>query len=101
MFSSFRRLIDVALWRANIYKSVIINSSKEMMSFSDFPPPADLPNNMHHSEVLLYLRLYAQTFNLLPHIRFQVGDLHKEEKTKIIVSALLHRRNDVLLMSCR
>ncbi|XP_030583130.1 dimethylaniline monooxygenase [N-oxide-forming] 5-like isoform X1 [Archocentrus centrarchus] len=57
--------------RANIYKSVVINSSKEMMSFSDFPPPADLPNNMHHSEILLYLRLYTQTFNLLQHIHFQ------------------------------
>uniref|UniRef100_A0A667YP74 Flavin-containing monooxygenase n=1 Tax=Myripristis murdjan TaxID=586833 RepID=A0A667YP74_9TELE len=57
--------------RANIYHSVIINSSKEMMSFSDFPPPAELPNNMHHSEVLLYLRLYAHAFNLLQHIHFQ------------------------------
>ncbi|XP_071343115.1 flavin-containing monooxygenase 5-like [Trachinotus anak] len=57
--------------RANIYQSVIINSSKEMMSFSDFPPPAELPNNMHHSEVLLYLRLYAQAFKLLQHIHFQ------------------------------
>ncbi|KAF7658377.1 hypothetical protein LDENG_00013720, partial [Lucifuga dentata] len=60
--------------RANIYQSVIINSSKEMMSFSDFPPPADFPNNMHHSEVLLYLRLYAQTFKLLQHIHFQTSD---------------------------
>lgn len=57
--------------RANIYQSVVINSSKEMIAFSDFPPPAKLPNNMHHSEVLLYLRLYAEAFQLLPHIRFQ------------------------------
>ncbi|XP_040895904.1 flavin-containing monooxygenase 5-like isoform X2 [Toxotes jaculatrix] len=57
--------------RANIYESVVINSSKEMMSFSDFPPPAEFPNNMHHSEVLLYLRLYAQAFNLLQHIQLQ------------------------------
>ncbi|XP_070688260.1 flavin-containing monooxygenase 5-like [Pempheris klunzingeri] len=56
--------------RANIYFSVIINSSKERMAFSDFPPPAELPNNMHHSEVLLYLRLYAQAFKLLQHIQF-------------------------------
>uniref|UniRef100_A0A8C4DP77 Flavin-containing monooxygenase n=1 Tax=Dicentrarchus labrax TaxID=13489 RepID=A0A8C4DP77_DICLA len=35
--------------------------SKERMAFSDFPPPAELPNNMHHSEMLQYLRLYAQT----------------------------------------
>lgn len=58
--------------RANIYRSVVINSSKEMAAFSDFPPPAELPNNMHHSEVLQYLRLYAQAFNLLSHIRFQM-----------------------------
>ncbi|XP_077441050.1 flavin-containing monooxygenase 5-like isoform X2 [Vanacampus margaritifer] len=57
--------------RANIYQSVIINTSKEMMAFSDFPPPAHFPNNMHHSEVLLYLRLYARSFGLLQHIRFQ------------------------------
>ncbi|XP_074524012.1 flavin-containing monooxygenase 5-like [Halichoeres trimaculatus] len=58
--------------RANIYRSVVINSSKEKIAFSDFPPPAEFPNNMHHSEVLLYLRLYAQAFRLLPHIRFQM-----------------------------
>uniref|UniRef100_A0A672ZN11 Flavin-containing monooxygenase n=1 Tax=Sphaeramia orbicularis TaxID=375764 RepID=A0A672ZN11_9TELE len=57
--------------RANIYQSVIINSSKEMAAYSDFPPPAELPNNMHHSEVLQYLHLYAQAFNLLPHIHFK------------------------------
>uniref|UniRef100_A0A3P8PP10 Flavin-containing monooxygenase n=1 Tax=Astatotilapia calliptera TaxID=8154 RepID=A0A3P8PP10_ASTCA len=72
--------------RANIYKSVIINSSKEMMSFSDFPPPADLPNNMHHSEVLLYLRLYAQTFNLLPRIRFQTTVISVRQTTNFEVT---------------
>uniref|UniRef100_A0A3B3WGJ5 Flavin-containing monooxygenase n=1 Tax=Poecilia mexicana TaxID=48701 RepID=A0A3B3WGJ5_9TELE len=61
--------------RTNIYQCVIINSSKEMMAFSDFPPPAELPNSMHHTEVLLYLRLYAQTFSLLQHIHLQVGEL--------------------------
>ncbi|XP_037104906.1 flavin-containing monooxygenase 5-like [Syngnathus acus] len=59
--------------RANIYKSVVINSSKEMMTFSDFPPPAHFPNNMHHSEVLDYLRLYARSFELLQHIRFKTA----------------------------
>uniref|UniRef100_UPI0037E971D4 flavin-containing monooxygenase 5-like n=1 Tax=Semicossyphus pulcher TaxID=241346 RepID=UPI0037E971D4 len=59
--------------RANVYFSVVLNSSKERMAFSDFPPPAELPNNMHHSEVLLYLRLYAQAFRLLQHIHFQTA----------------------------
>ncbi|XP_026160380.1 dimethylaniline monooxygenase [N-oxide-forming] 5-like [Mastacembelus armatus] len=57
--------------RANIYQSLIVNSSKEMMAYSDFPPPAELPNNMHHSEVMLYLRLYSQTFKLQQRIQFQ------------------------------
>uniref|UniRef100_A0A8C5FYV3 Flavin-containing monooxygenase n=1 Tax=Gouania willdenowi TaxID=441366 RepID=A0A8C5FYV3_GOUWI len=57
--------------RANVYQSVVINSSKEMMAFSDFPPLPELPNNMHHTEVLKYLRLYAHKFNLLPYIYFQ------------------------------
>ncbi|KAK1897146.1 Dimethylaniline monooxygenase [N-oxide-forming] 5 [Dissostichus eleginoides] len=61
--------------RANIYQSVVINSSKEKMAFSDFPPPADLPNNMHHSEVLQYIRLYAQAFNLLQNIHFKTSVL--------------------------
>ncbi|XP_068448897.1 flavin-containing monooxygenase 5-like [Clinocottus analis] len=59
--------------RANVYQSVVINSSKEMTSLSDFPAPAELPNHMHHSEVLLYLRLYARAFQLLQHVRFQTS----------------------------
>ncbi|XP_030289462.1 dimethylaniline monooxygenase [N-oxide-forming] 5-like [Sparus aurata] len=59
--------------RSNIYSSVIINSSKERMAFSDFPPPTELPNNMHHSVMLLYMRLYAQDFKLLLYIRFKAS----------------------------
>ncbi|KAJ8376353.1 hypothetical protein SKAU_G00069330 [Synaphobranchus kaupii] len=57
--------------RANIYRSLICNSSKEMLSYSDFPPPAELPNNMHHSQLLQYLHLYVEHFDLLQHIHFQ------------------------------
>uniref|UniRef100_A0A3Q2Y9X2 Flavin-containing monooxygenase n=1 Tax=Hippocampus comes TaxID=109280 RepID=A0A3Q2Y9X2_HIPCM len=58
--------------RASIYRSLTINISKEMMSFSDFPIPADFPNYMHHSKILNYFRMYAEHFKLLQHIRFQV-----------------------------
>ncbi|XP_036377170.1 flavin-containing monooxygenase 5-like [Megalops cyprinoides] len=66
--------------RASIYHSVIVNSSKEMMAYSDFPPPADFPNNMHHSQVLQYLRLYAEQFDLLQHIRFQTSVYSVKER---------------------
>lgn len=42
-----------------------------MMAFSDFPPPADLPNFMHHSNVLNYFRSYAEKFNVIECIRFE------------------------------
>ncbi|XP_069050478.1 flavin-containing monooxygenase 5-like [Lepisosteus oculatus] len=57
--------------QANIYRSVIINTSKEIMSYSDFPVPAQFPNYMHNSRLLEYFHLYAEHFQLRPHIRFQ------------------------------
>ncbi|NXR07108.1 FMO5 monooxygenase, partial [Semnornis frantzii] len=59
--------------RASIYRSVIINASKEMMCFSDFPIPEDFPNYMHNSKIMEYFRMYAQHFDLLPHIRFRTS----------------------------
>ncbi|XP_062419514.1 dimethylaniline monooxygenase [N-oxide-forming] 2-like [Pungitius pungitius] len=59
--------------RANIYRSLTINTSKEMICFSDFPIPADYPNYMHHSKILSYFKMYAEHFHLLQHIRFQTS----------------------------
>ncbi|NXE52651.1 FMO5 monooxygenase, partial [Casuarius casuarius] len=79
----FERTRDIGgLWRfeehpeegrASIYKSVIINTSKEMMCFSDFPIPDDFPNYMHNSQIMEYFRMYAQHFDLLRHIRFKTS----------------------------
>nr|XP_019575489.1 PREDICTED: dimethylaniline monooxygenase [N-oxide-forming] 5 [Rhinolophus sinicus] len=77
----FERTDDIGgLWRfqenpeegrASIYKSVIMNTSKEMMCFSDYPIPAHFPNFMHNSQVLEYFRMYAKEFDLLKYIRFK------------------------------
>ncbi|XP_054020906.1 flavin-containing monooxygenase 5-like [Dryobates pubescens] len=79
----FERSGDIGgLWRfeeqpeegcASIYPSVIINASKEMMCFSDFPIPEDFPNFMHNSMIMKYFRMYAQHFDLLRHIRFRTS----------------------------
>lgn len=58
--------------RASIYHSVIINTSKEMMCFSDFPIPAHFPNFMHNSLIMDYFRMYADNFQLIKYIRFNV-----------------------------
>ncbi|XP_067273301.1 flavin-containing monooxygenase 5-like [Pseudorasbora parva] len=62
--------------RASIYYSLIINTSKEMMCFSDFPIPSHFPNYMHHSLIMDYFRMYADHFKLKRHIRFQTKVLH-------------------------
>ncbi|XP_067388601.1 flavin-containing monooxygenase 5-like [Emydura macquarii macquarii] len=62
-------------WKASIYKSVTINTSKEMMGYSDFPIPEDYPNYMHNSKVMDYFRMYAKHFDLLRYIRFQTSVL--------------------------
>ncbi|XP_028977648.1 dimethylaniline monooxygenase [N-oxide-forming] 5 isoform X2 [Esox lucius] len=57
--------------RASIYSSVIINTSKEMMCFSDYPIPAHFPNYMHNSLIMDYFRMYAENYHLTKHIRLQ------------------------------
>uniref|UniRef100_A0A9J8CEF9 Flavin-containing monooxygenase n=2 Tax=Cyprinus carpio TaxID=7962 RepID=A0A9J8CEF9_CYPCA len=62
--------------RASIYHSLIINTSKEMMCFSDFPIPAHFPNYMHNSLIMDYFHMYADHFQLKRHICFQTKVLH-------------------------
>lgn len=69
--------------RASTYRSLVTNTSKEMMCFSDFPMPADYPNYLHHAQLLGYLRLYVQHFDLLRHIRFQVATRSEEPPTAV------------------
>ncbi|XP_066533052.1 flavin-containing monooxygenase 5-like isoform X2 [Hoplias malabaricus] len=57
--------------RASIYHSVIINTSKEMMCFSDFPIPAHFPNYMHNSYIMDYFRMYAEHFQLSRYIHLE------------------------------
>uniref|UniRef100_A0A8C8SFN4 Flavin-containing monooxygenase n=1 Tax=Pelusios castaneus TaxID=367368 RepID=A0A8C8SFN4_9SAUR len=79
----FERSSDVGgLWRfeenseegrGSIYKSIIINTSKEMMCFSDFPIPAEFPNFMHNSKIMEYFRMYTEHFDLLKYIHFKTS----------------------------
>ena len=57
--------------KASVMKSTVINTSKEFMAFSDYPPPAEFPNFMHNSKLLAYFRMYAAKFKLTECIRFR------------------------------
>ncbi|XP_013791917.1 dimethylaniline monooxygenase [N-oxide-forming] 5-like [Limulus polyphemus] len=56
---------------ASVMKSTIINSSKEMSAYSDYPPPKEFPNYMHHSYMIRYIEMYAEKFDLVQHVRFR------------------------------
>ncbi|KAF8778565.1 Dimethylaniline monooxygenase like protein [Argiope bruennichi] len=40
---------------ASLMKTTIINTSKEMSAFTDFPPPKEFANFMHNSKMWEYL----------------------------------------------
>ena len=61
---------EVKPGKGSVYKSCTINTSKEMMAFSDFPMPKDFPSFMQHQQVLSYFRMYADHFGLLDYIQF-------------------------------
>lgn len=63
----------------SVMKSTIINSSKEMSAFSDFPPPRDFPNYMHNSKMIRYIELYAKHFDLARYVLFQHKVLNVEQ----------------------
>lgn len=64
---------------SSVYRSTVINTSKEMMCFSDFPIPKEYPPFMHHQLIMKYLHLYAKEFDLYKCTRFRtkVVDLKK------------------------
>lgn len=64
---------------SSVYRSTVINTSKEMMCFSDFPIPKDFAPFMHNTKVMEYFHLYAKHFDLNKYIRYQtkVTDIRK------------------------
>lgn len=54
-----------------VMKSTIMNTCKEMMCFSDFPPPKEFPNFMNQKQVWQYFDMYKEHFGLDKYIRFK------------------------------
>uniref|UniRef100_UPI00358FF602 flavin-containing monooxygenase 5-like isoform X1 n=2 Tax=Myxine glutinosa TaxID=7769 RepID=UPI00358FF602 len=62
---------EVMEGQGNIYLSLVTNTSKEMMCFSDFPMPAHFPVFMRHTVLFQYFHLYANKFQLTKYIRLK------------------------------
>lgn len=54
-----------------VFKSTVINTSKETMCFSDFPIPEDWPNFLHNKKVQQYFEMYADHFGLRRYINLK------------------------------
>lgn len=52
-------------------RTTVLNTSKELSAFSDFPPPVTLPNFMRHNHYMDYIRSYVEHFKLLPHLNME------------------------------
>ncbi|MBX9927888.1 MAG: NAD(P)-binding domain-containing protein [Gemmatimonadaceae bacterium] len=58
---------------ARVYRSTHTISSKPGTEYCDYPMPAAFPDYPHHSQILAYLRSYAEAFDVLPRIRFSTA----------------------------
>ena len=63
------------IWDSNLpvgrmYRSTHMISSKPFTQYPDYPMPDHYPDFPHHTQVLEYLRGYADHFNLREHISF-------------------------------
>ncbi|XP_015795891.1 dimethylaniline monooxygenase [N-oxide-forming] 5 [Tetranychus urticae] len=56
---------------ASVMRSTIINSSKEMSAYSDFPPPKEFANYMHNTAMYQYFEMYAERFGVREFIQFE------------------------------
>ncbi|MBI3569224.1 MAG: NAD(P)-binding domain-containing protein [Gemmatimonadetes bacterium] len=55
---------------ARVYRSTHTISSKPGTEYTDYPMPAEFPDYPHHTQILAYLRSYAERFGVRERIRF-------------------------------
>jgi dimethylaniline monooxygenase (N-oxide forming) / hypotaurine monooxygenase len=77
IFSGLWRYTD---WESHssVYKSTVINTSKEMNAYSDLPVPEDWASFLHNKKMYEYICIYTDHFNLRPHIRLSTPILSIE-----------------------
>jgi dimethylaniline monooxygenase (N-oxide forming) len=56
---------------SSAYRSLFINTSREMMEFAGFPMPRDYPDYPHHTQIAKYFDDYVDHFGFRDLIRFR------------------------------
>ncbi len=67
-------------WRYNndnglssAYRSLHINTNREIMSYSDYPMPTEYAMFPHHTEILKYFESYVDHFGIRKYIKFNTS----------------------------
>src|ERR1700749_1575611 len=66
--------------RSSAYRSLHIDTSKNAISFADFPLDGRYPDFPHHTEIHRFLREYTDRYALRERIRFQTLVEHAERR---------------------
>ncbi|KAG5680244.1 hypothetical protein PVAND_009766 [Polypedilum vanderplanki] len=87
---------------SSMYRSLHTNLPKELMSFPDFPFPPQVKSYLPAQDVLDYLNLYADTFNVRTKIKFQhhvlrIRPLLIDDSWEMIVKNLITNINETLI----
>ncbi len=73
-----------------VMRSTQCTSSSTVTEMSDYPMSKDIGMFPHHSDVMVYLRAYAEKFRLLPHVKLntEVKEVKRErENWKVTTSS--------------
>ncbi len=75
------------------YRSLHINTSRDQMSFADFPMPKNYPPFPHHSKVLDYFESYVDHFGIRGEITFRtsVERVEPQDDGSYLVTTVDHR----------
>ena len=88
---------------SSAYRSLHIDTSKDRLSFKDFPMPEHYPSFPHHTQIKAYLDDYAEAFGLSDHIEFENGVVHAEPDTdggwRLVDQAGAQRHFDLLVVA--
>ena len=55
---------------SSAYRSLFINTSRQMMAYATYPMPEDYPDYPHHTQIARYFDDYVDHFGFRGHIRF-------------------------------
>jgi cation diffusion facilitator CzcD-associated flavoprotein CzcO len=85
------------------YRDLHINTSRDLMAFSDFPMPRSCPDFPHHTDIAAYFEAYVDHFGFRDQIRFETAirraQMRADGTWQLSDEAGVRRAYDMLLVA--